>query len=67
MQAVLMPEGIQFVKPSIGFHPIYTKKDRIRWAHLYLHLQGTGVAKAKAEAAAFLEVWKMRDYALKYS
>ena len=65
-QAVLTPEGICLVKPAIGFHPIYTKKDRIRWAHLYLHLQGTGMAKPKAEAAAFLELWKMRDFALKY-
>ena len=66
MQAVLTPEGIRSVKPSIGFHPIYTKKDRIRWAHLYLHLCQTGMAASKAEATAFLELWKMRDFALKY-
>jgi hypothetical protein len=66
MQAVLTPEGIRSIQPTIGFHPIYTKKDRIRWAHLYLHLCTTGMPKLKAEAAAFLEIWKMRDFALKY-
>jgi hypothetical protein len=64
-QAVLTPEGVRCIAPSIGFHPIYTKKDRIRWAHLYLHLCKLGRSKT-AEAEAFLEVWKMRDSALRY-
>lgn len=52
--------------PSIGFHPIYTKKDQIRWRAIYAFLCKKGLPKAKAEADAFLEVWKMRDIALRY-
>jgi hypothetical protein len=60
-QAVLTPEGVRLIAPTIGFNPIYTKKDRIRWTAIYLHRLKKGMTKAKAEAAAFLEVWKMRD------
>ena len=52
--------------PSIGFHPIYTKKDQIRWRAIYAYLCKKGLAKSKAEANAFLEVWKMRDPHLIY-
>jgi hypothetical protein len=60
-QAVLTPEGVRLIAPTIGFNPIYTKKDRIRWTAIYLHGLKKGMTKAKAEAVAFLEVWKMRD------
>ena len=49
------------IAPTIGFNPIYTKKDRIRWTAIYLHGLKKGTPKAKAEAVAFLEIWKMRD------
>ena len=63
---VITPEGIQLVQPRIGWNAIFTARDRLRWANLYVHLRARGHLPEKAEVQAFQQVWQMRDHHLLY-
>jgi hypothetical protein len=63
---VITPEGIQLVRPRIGWNAIFTARDKLRWANLYVHLLAKGHLAEKAEIQAFQQVWQMRDYHLQY-
>jgi hypothetical protein len=63
---VITPEGIQLVQPRIGWNAIFTARDRLRWANLYVHLRARGHLPEKAEVQAFQQVWQMRDHHLIY-
>jgi hypothetical protein len=63
---VLTPEGIVLVKPHIGWNAVFSAKDRLRWANLYVHLLSKGVVPEKAEVKAFQQVWQLRDPHLVY-
>ena len=63
---VVTPEGIQLVKPRIGWNVIFTSRDKLRWANLYVYLLSKGVLATQAEVQAFQQVWQMKDYHLVY-
>ena len=63
---VITPEGIVLVKPRIGWNVIFTGRDKLRWANLYVHLLSKGVLAERAEVQAFQQVWQMKDYHLVY-
>ena len=63
---VIHKQTIICVMPRIGWNAIFSAKDRLRWANLYVHLLDKGIAPEKAEVQAFQQVWQMRDYHLVY-
>jgi hypothetical protein len=63
---VITPEGIVCVEPRIGWNAIFTGQDRVRWAHLYVHLKGKGMTSEAAEREAFLKTWRSREPSLVY-
>jgi len=63
---VITKEGIRCVKPRIGWTVIFTARDRLRWANLYVHLVAKGHLSERAEVQAFQEVWRLRDHHLVY-
>lgn len=66
MIPVITPEGIQCVKPRIGWNSIFTARDKLRWANLYVHLLSKGHLAEMAEVQAFQQVWQLRDVHLIY-
>ena len=66
MQPILGPEGIAYIQPVSGFSLAFSAKDRIRWAHIFQHLQRKGYSVEKAEIQAFLQVYQMKDPHLVY-
>jgi hypothetical protein len=63
---VITKDGILSVKPRIGWNVIFTARDRLRWANLYVHLVSKGVLQERAEVQAFQQVWQLRDHHLVY-
>jgi hypothetical protein len=45
---------------------MFTARDKLRWANLYVHLLAKGHLPERAEVQAFQEVWRLRDHHLVY-